>query len=366
MSIVSIVSTLSHKPGPVLPPLIFTSRCEISRGLGAGVAASPLDTPRLPICDLLDVHYPLSMQAHAVSEIAPPEKIDRSASYGPIASGIGPAWKDLQVETRELAPSEAGRIMPENGEPQIVWILSGSARFEEREIGGRWLRTDINKGDFFLTAPGPSYELRWKATSLPYQAMIISLALPVFGRAMRDVFGEDAGAVTLRDISGFRDAFMSALMDRILMELKLNRRASALFIQGIAQTIAVHLARHYTVVSGPLRDRKRGLGLPGFKIRRITELMAADVGADFCLARFAGEAGMSEFHFSRMFKRTTGRSPSQYFIGLKMEKARDLLRKTRKSIIEIGLEVGYTNPSHFAQVFRRETGSSPGSYRRTG
>jgi len=307
------------------------------------------------------------VQPNIASElVASSERVERDDVSALLAVGAGPAWKDLQVETRELAPTETGRIIPENTEPQIVWMLSGSARFDEREIGGNWLRTDIEKGDFFLTAPGPSYELRWKATSLPYRAMLVSLALPVFGRAMRDVFGEDAGALALRDISGFRDDLMSSLMKQLLVELELSHRASPLVVQGVAQILAVHLARNYTVVSGPMRDRKRGLGLPGFKIRKITELMSGNLAADFCLARFAREADMSEFHFSRMFKRTTGRSPSQYFIGLKVERARNLLRTTRKSIIEIGLEVGYTNPSHFAQVFRRETGLSPGSYRRAG
>jgi AraC family transcriptional regulator len=306
------------------------------------------------------------VQTNVATELVPPGKLERDEASRLLAIGTGAAWKDLQVETRELRPAETGRIIPENNEPQIVWMLSGSARFEEREIGGCWLRTDIQKGDFFLTAPGPPYELRWKATSLPYRAMLVSLALPVFGRAMRDVFGEDAGALILRDISGFQDGLMSSLMEQLLAELELNQRASPLVVQGAAQILAVHLARNYTVVSGPMRDRKRGLGLPGFKIRKITELMAGNLAADFCLARFAQEADMSEFHFSRMFKRTTGRSPSQYFIGLKMERARNLLRTTRKSVIEVGLEVGYTNPSHFAQVFRRETGLSPGSYRRAG
>jgi AraC family transcriptional regulator len=307
-----------------------------------------------------------TVQANIASEPTLPEAGERDDASVLLASGTGATWKDLQVEIRELLPTETGRIIPENAEPQIVWILAGSARFEEREIGGSWLRTDIEKGDFFLTAPGPPYELRWKTTRLPYRAMLVSLALPVFGRAMKDVFGEDAGALTLRDISGFQDGLMSSLMEQLLTELELNHRASPLVVQGAAQILAVHLARNYTVVSGPMRDRKRGLGLPGFKIRKITELMAGNLAADFCLARFAREAEMSEFHFSRMFKRTTGRSPSQYFIGLKMEKARNLLRTTRRSVIEIGLEVGYTNPSHFAQVFRRETGSSPGSYRRAG
>jgi AraC family transcriptional regulator len=296
---------------------------------------------------------------------APSPSIDGGRPVEVLATSLGRAWKDLQVETLNLPAVEKGRIMAETKEPQVVWILAGEALFEEREIGGKWLRTNIAKGDFFLTAPGPLYEMRWKVTgALPYQAMAVSLGLPVFDRAMRDVFGKDADAVILRDISGFQDAFMASLMDRLLVELQLGHQASSIFVQGVAQTLAVHLARNYTVVSGQMQDQRKGWGLPGFTLRRISDLMANSLAEDFCLARLAREAEMSEFHFSRMFKRTTGRSPSQYFISLKMERARGLLRQTRKSIIEIGLDLGYTSPSHFAQVFRRETGSTPGAYRR--
>jgi AraC family transcriptional regulator len=58
-----------------------------------------------------------------------------------------------------------------------------------------------------------------------------------------------------------------------------------------------------------------------------------------------------------------GQSPSQYFIGLKIETARRLLRETGKSVVEIALDLGYSSPSHFAQVFRRETGRAPATYR---
>ena len=92
--------------------------------------------------------------------------------------------------------------------------------------------------------------------------------------------------------------------------------------------------------------------------------MVTHLEDEFSLIRLAREAEMSEFHFSRAFKRTTGLTPSQYFIQLRLEKARRLLRETNKSVIEIGLDVGYTSPSHFAQIFRREVGISPSEYRR--
>ncbi|MFC3215716.1 helix-turn-helix domain-containing protein [Novosphingobium panipatense] len=72
---------------------------------------------------------------------------------------------------------------------------------------------------------------------------------------------------------------------------------------------------------------------------------------------------MSIAHFSRQFKQATGLAPSQYFIRLRVSRARQLLRETDQPIIAVGLEVGYSSPSHFAQVFRKETGVSPRSYR---
>jgi len=52
-----------------------------------------------------------------------------------------------------------------------------------------------------------------------------------------------------------------------------------------------------------------------------------------------------------------------YFIRMRREKARRLLRETTKSVIEVGLEVGYASPSHFAHIFRREVGVVPTHYR---
>jgi AraC family transcriptional regulator len=50
-------------------------------------------------------------------------------------------------------------------------------------------------------------------------------------------------------------------------------------------------------------------------------------------------------------------------IGERMLKARQLIRETSRSLIEIALEVGYTSPSHFAQVFRRTAGMAPTEFR---
>ena len=92
--------------------------------------------------------------------------------------------------------------------------------------------------------------------------------------------------------------------------------------------------------------------------------MAAHIAEDFNLDQLAAQAGLSKFHFHRLFKSVVGIAPSRYHMNLRMDEAKRLLRETKQSIVAIALDVGYANPSHFAQLFRRETGLSPSSYRR--
>jgi AraC family transcriptional regulator len=270
-------------------------------------------------------------------------------------------WKNLLVRIYSEPRVEESVIYPAVAEPRIVRILSGAAAVEERELGGAWLKTRVQAGDFFLTGSQSPYEVRWRAIGPePFQTMHLYLGLPVFNRAIEEAFEQDPKSTHIRDLSGFKDNFLSALLEGLHTELSSRHRGSSLFVEGIAQSLAGHLVRTY---ADQTTQEYKG-GLTGFRLRKVTDLMVTHLADEFSLIRLAQEANMSEFHFSRAFKRTTGLTPSRYFIHLRLKKARRLLRETNRSIIEIGLDVGYTSPSHFAQIFRREVGISPSEYRR--
>lgn len=278
-----------------------------------------------------------------------------------MAASDGYAWEDLLVQVFERAPAQDSLLVPAVPEPQVVWVLSGSATVEERELGGAWRASKVSAGDFFLThAPDP-YELRWTADGqAPFAVMHLHLALPLLQRAVDEVF-PGAQALELREVSGARDGVLSALLEPLRVELIAGHAPSALFVQGLAQSLAVHLVRRYGSVARSKR-RPRG-GLPAFKLRRTLALMEQHLAEDFKLARLANAAGLSEFHFCRAFKQNTGYAPSRYFIRMRMERARHLLRETAHPIIEVALAVGYASASHFSQVFRRATGVTPSAYR---
>lgn len=297
-----------------------------------------------------------------VPETTSAEALERYVGGKCLRAGHGEAWRDIKAWIVTLPRVVDALQVPSVSEPFLAWTVSGEAEFQEREGKRPWISHRLKKGSFFLTAGGAPYECRWKAvTADPFESMAVFIELPLLQRALEEVFGDEAAHARLRDISAFTDVVLNSLMERLHGEL-MRRKASPLFVQGIAQTIAIHLARNYAET---VEDSRSGSSsLPGYKLRQITDWMAENVAEEFNLDRLAVQAGLSKFYFNRLFKSAVGMSPSHYQITLRMDAAKRLLRETKKSIVAVGLDVGYTNPSHFAQLFRRETGLSPSDYRR--
>ena len=297
-----------------------------------------------------------------VPETTSAEALGRYVLGKRIAGSKGPAWRDVPLSVFSLPPVSGIFTMPAVTEPLIAWITSGEAEAQEREDNGPWVTSHLKKGSLFVSAAGAPYEFRWRTlTPEPFEVVLVLLSLPLFNEALADVFGANAEHARLRDVSGFEDQHLIPLLQQLREEAQ-RPAASRLFVRGIAQAIAIHLARNYTALTEAARGETSSL--PGFKLRRVTDWMAEHMAEEFSLGRLAEQADMSEFHFNRLFKRATGVPPSQYQIKLRMDAARRLLRETKKSVITVANDVGYSNPSHFAQLFRKETGLSPTDYRR--
>lgn len=279
-----------------------------------------------------------------------------------LISGDGPAWKDVFVQVFSRNHVQLPVLVPAVAEPLIVWVVSGSAIVGERDFGREWKANRVSIGDFFLTQSGTPYEMRWQADDdRPFQVMHLYLSVPLFEKVARDMLGKAGGTVTLKDVSGGSDTTLSHILSLLHAELVAASDASELFVEGLAQSLTVHLVRRYGIADSAARARN---ALPGSKLRRAIGFMAAGLDQPFDLDSLAHAVGMSKFHFSRLFQKATGLSPSLYFIRQRVAKAQQLLLETDTSIIEIGMAVGYSSPSHFAQIFRRETGLSPSDYRR--
>ena len=83
------------------------------------------------------------------------------------------------------------------------------------------------------------------------------------------------------------------------------------------------------------------------------------------IAQAAKRAGLSEFPFIRLFHEVVGQPPSEYISERRLHHAAELLRTSKKPVLEVAIECGYLNGSAFGRAFKRRFGSSPLAYRKS-
>ena len=80
------------------------------------------------------------------------------------------------------------------------------------------------------------------------------------------------------------------------------------------------------------------------------------------IAQIALENGMSQKKFRSVFKSIMKKTPKEYIIGCKIEKAKELLQTGRYQVSEVAYMLGYDDVFYFSKLFKRKTGTSPKNY----
>ena len=86
---------------------------------------------------------------------------------------------------------------------------------------------------------------------------------------------------------------------------------------------------------------------------------------DLSLEKVASIVYLNPIYFSQLFKQKTGHGFKEYITQLRLERAMELLRESELKIADISERVGYPDMRHFSQVFRKKTGLTPSEYRQS-
>lgn len=225
------------------------------------------------------------------------------------------------------------------------------------DLGGGRFDVVSEKGGFFLAAPNFT-----NTVIVDCSHQLRSLAFPmvrwqsILDEATNGKFSFDWSEVS-------RSTFASPNIRSAVRKLWVLAEEEGTPSRLLAQSAGCNvLAELLHLVGAPVEPIKSGLA-PWVK-KRCLELMHARLSEDISLEELAAEAGLSQYHFARMFKHSIGAPPRAYLTRLRMQKACDLLERTDLSIMDIAFEVGYSSSQVLARVFIKHQHMSPSDYRR--
>lgn len=199
------------------------------------------------------------------------------------------------------------------------------------------------------------------------QQRFYSTCLSVDDRLMnqvaRDVFGKRD--VCFSNTTTKTDFNLWALIHLFIGEARHKQTGYRFVLENLSRQIIVYLLRTtknnvQNAAAAPPQRSRTGRG----DLLKAEEYLRENYNADFSMEDVAREIGFHPHYFIRLFKAHTGKSPYDYFLDIKIEKARQLLSDPNLSITEVCISAGFNNPSHFATVFKRKVGMTPSQYRR--
>jgi AraC family transcriptional regulator len=195
----------------------------------------------------------------------------------------------------------------------------------------------------------------------PIDLFHLYIPRPVFDRVAVAALGRDPAYVSLPERTYFADPALEQMIRLTFLNRNWDDPADSLALSYAGHMMLAHLIGHYsTVGEGGLIARG---GLPPRVLRRVEAYIAENLDAPLRISDLADVAGLSEFHFARMFKTSKGEPPHRYVLRLRVEQAKRLMSKTEMEMSEIALACGFGTQSHFSACFRKRTGFTPSAYR---
>lgn len=285
------------------------------------------------------------------------DEIVNVLSHRPTATTRERAWSGVTVDV--YAPLyNISEKYPALDHHLICYCPSGSARLVQGRDGVIH-ESLISSGVSMLMPAG--YDSLWEGSASATARLRIPTAL--IASAGEQLGSESTTQIEIRNVFETRDPVIEHIA-RVLMG-ELDRKphaAQTLIVDHVSFALAAHLLRSYNAFA-PVIPREQP-ALSRTELARLTEYIEDNLDRPIGLVELADIVNVGRFHFTRLFKRSTGMTAISFVEQCRIRRAQSLILETTIPLAEIALMTGFSDQSHFTRRFHRHTGCTPAAFAR--
>lgn len=232
-------------------------------------------------------------------------------------------------------------------EYQLLYITKGKGVFSSESTPER----TIEKGSLIALFPGqwhtysPDTETGWNEYYIGFDGSIADLLIK------NNFLSKEEQVLDI----GLNEELVS-LFSRALKIAEADKTASQQYLSGIL----LHITGMILSIS---KNRAFDKDNISEKMEQAKIIMNENVCKEVDMEELAEKLNVSYSWFRKMFKDYTGYSPAKYFQELKLRKVKQLLTETAYPVKEICFMLGYASTEHFSNLFKKTTGFTPSEYR---
>ena len=262
----------------------------------------------------------------------------------------------LTLEYFEAEPA----TMPEEifAQHHILLNLNSEPHRVENWRNGVHRDFTYHENEVIVTPAGMTSGWRWFIRS---KVIVVTLDPEDLERFALTEVGTVLRPQQLADIPQFIDPELVGAGRMVLDALRLEGAASGVMFESLARVFLIKLLQRYGE-SAAFEARFSASFTPEH-FQRVLAFIADNFGDTIKVQDLAQRAGLSVFHFARLFKATIGQTPHQFVTSYRLEQAKKCLADPTKTLIDIALTCGFADQAHFCRTFKQHTGKTPKQWR---
>lgn len=217
---------------------------------------------------------------------------------------------------------------------------------------------EFSKGKLIVF--NPQTEVYCRNTILTHQYSSIAIKRELLSKVAEDM-GFHRNVVFKRVENPYSDNLLRAVYC-FECEIKSYGGSSQLMVDSISIQIAAIILRE---LESNINTAKVSAPSCDCYIKNAMDLMNVFFSSNLSIEDMCRTVHVTPFHFIRLFKEKTGMTPHEYLLNVRINNAMDIIKKYEYPISEVAKMCGFVNAGHFSSVFKRMTGISPSEFRKS-